>query len=551
MGAAQYVGRVGSLAVALGLGTAVFTGYGVASAAPDSSESSSGSSVSSSPSGPADTGARTNDAGGAPTSSGSSSSAPSRSTRTKRSAATESDGDESRGGAKHGATAVTAPSAASTSHTVHVRARSDDTTPGDKGPEDAASSGAAAVVAPPTDNPGTPTEPAGWILLSYARRELDDTLSPRLPSAKPAGSATSNGLVANVATLNQEVASPNLTQVNLAADTRPSVMSGDEQPVFTGQPTLVSDVFVAVLRIAHEVLGLFGVENVPPAQLPIFSDGTPPLLVTLGLNVQRSEFDGMPVYTLQQPGSTSEEVVVGLHGGAYVGQISLFQWWTYADVARDTGATVVVPVYPLAPEGTAAVVVPEMADFLSQLIDEHGSDNVSVFGDSAGGGLALAAVQELVRRGSPTPSRMVLLGPWLDATVSDPESQTIPDPILDAGVLKDAGVLWAGDLDPSDPLVSPLNGSLRGLPPTWVYTSSLDLLAPQTERLREQALADGLTNFNFVFREGEVHVWPTYPFLPETAADLSAIESELLGTDVKQPDPFRELVALILELVAL
>jgi len=388
-------------------------------------------------------------------------------------------------------------------------------------------------------------------LLSYARRELDDTLSPRLPSAKPAGSATSNGLVANVATLNQEVASPNLTQVNLAADTRPSVMSGDEQPVFTGQPTLVSDVFVAVLRIAHEVLGLFGVENVPPAQLPIFSDGTPPLLVTLGLNVQRSEFDGMPVYTLQQPGSTSEEVVVGLHGGAYVGQISLFQWWTYADVARDTGATVVVPVYPLAPEGTAAVVVPEMADFLSQLIDEHGSDNVSVFGDSAGGGLALAAVQELVRRGSPTPSRMVLLGPWLDATVSDPESQTIPDPILDAGVLKDAGVLWAGGLDPSDPLVSPLNGSLRGLPPTWVYTSSLDLLAPQTERLREQALADGLTNFNFVFREGEVHVWPTYPFLPETAADLSAIESELLGTDVKQPDPFRELVALILELVAL
>jgi acetyl esterase/lipase len=258
----------------------------------------------------------------------------------------------------------------------------------------------------------------------------------------------------------------------------------------------------------------------------------------------------MPVYTLQQPGSTSEEVIVGLHGGAYVGQISLFQWWTYADMARDTGATVVVPVYPLAPEGTAAVVVPKMADLLSQLIDQHGSENVSILGDSAGGGLALAAVQELVRRGSPTPSRMVLLGPWLDATVSDPESDTIPDPILDADVLRDAGVLWAGGLNPADPLVSPLNGSLSGLPPTWVYTSSLDLLAPQTLRLREQALAEGLTNFTFVLRKGEIHVWPTYPFLPETAADLSDIESQLLGTEVKQPDFFRELFELIEGLIA-
>jgi triacylglycerol lipase len=607
MGAAQYVGRVGGLALALGLGTAVFTGNGVASAAPNSGGSSSESSVStSSTSGPVDTGAQTSSgptasestptgeaaSAAATTSSGSSSSTPSRSTRRK-----------------YGSTVATAAPSASTSRTVHGRSGIDDTTPRGKGSvsgpgssaatstatsprttsteetEGAASSSAAAAttqtapqaepIAPAEalqrvsmriatlisdvldtsafggDKPGIPAEPAAWILLSHARRELEGTLSTGIPSPKTAGSATTNGIVANTTTLNQDIAASNVTQVNLPAATQLSAIPGAERPVFVGQPSLVSDALVAVLRIAHDVLSLFGVENVPPAQLPIFSDGTPPFFVTLGLNVQRTEFDGMPVYTLQQPGSTSEEVVVGLHGGAYVGQISLFQWWTYADIARDTGATVVVPIYPLAPEGTASVVVPKMADFLSELIDQHGSENVSLLGDSAGGGLALAAVQELVRRGSATPGRMVLLGPWLDATVSDPESQTIQDPILDAGVLRDAGVLWAGGLNPADPLVSPLNGSLSGLPPTWVYTSSLDLLAPQTLRLREQALAEGLTNFTFVFREGEIHVWPTYPFLPEAAADLPAIETELLGTDVVQPDLFRELVALIQGLLAL
>lgn len=57
MGAARYIGRVGSLAVALGVGTAVATGYGVAAADDTSSTSSSGSSASSSSGGSPSSGA--------------------------------------------------------------------------------------------------------------------------------------------------------------------------------------------------------------------------------------------------------------------------------------------------------------------------------------------------------------------------------------------------------------------------------------------------------------------------------------------------------------
>ncbi|SEH64503.1 alpha/beta hydrolase fold [Mycolicibacterium rutilum] len=65
-------------------------------------------------------------------------------------------------------------------------------------------------------------------------------------------------------------------------------------------------------------------------------------------------------------------------------------------------------MYGLAPHSTAGVEVPRIADLLSAVIDEHSAKQVTVYGDSAGGGLALAAGQELVRRGSPTPASLVL-----------------------------------------------------------------------------------------------------------------------------------------------
>ena len=98
---------------------------------------------------------------------------------------------------------------------------------------------------------------------------------------------------------------------------------------------------------------------------------------------ERDAFTGLPYYPVN------------------VYQPTIFHWLNYAAMARDTGATVVVPLYPLAPQGTAATDVPAMADLISSQIDQHEAENVSVYVDSSGGGLALAAVQELVRRGDP------------------------------------------------------------------------------------------------------------------------------------------------------
>ena len=314
-----------------------------------------------------------------------------------------------------------------------------------------------------------------------------------------------------------------------------SVLTADPQSAataaaatFSGQPSIVSRVVAAALRVA-KFLGLDYETHVAPL---IVSD-SPPWFTTLGLNVQRSEFDGMPVYTISSP-NPSGKYVVAIHGGSYVLQPNTFvHWLDYAAMARDTGATVVVPIYPLAttPEGRAGTVVPAMADLISSEIDQHGAENVSVYGDSAGGGLALAAVQELVRRGDPVPSHMVLISPWLDVTLSNPAIQRSTTHYLNASLLRKDGQLWAGDLDLTDPRVSPLYGSLAGLPPTAVYAGSLETLAPDVLVLQDNALAQG-ADITFVLRKGELHDWPALWFLPEAQAVLPDIYRQL-GVDAE------------------
>jgi len=250
--------------------------------------------------------------------------------------------------------------------------------------------------------------------------------------------------------------------------------------------------------------------------------------------IERTEFDGMPVWSLA-PKHAGDKVVVALHGGAYVGQVSVFHWWMYTDMARNTGATVGVPLYTLAPKGTAATEVPRTADFISTMIDDHGAGNVSVLGDSAGGGLALAAVQELVHRNATTPGRLVLLAPWLDVSMSDPRSAQIDDPLLDIPNLTRAGQKWAaGPQDVANPLASPLFGSLDGLPPTYVYSSSRDLLTVDTLRLRDRVLAEDIPDVTFRLRNGLIHDYATFLFLPDARAERTNIYGDLLGTVVLQ-----------------
>jgi acetyl esterase/lipase len=299
--------------------------------------------------------------------------------------------------------------------------------------------------------------------------------------------------------------------VNFVVGVNPEASALGVAVGFSGQPSLLMRIAVLALRLAKPVEQLLGIDFTTTIA-PAIASTSPPWLLTLGLHVTKTDYDGMAVYEIASA-APSGDYVVAVHGGAYAVQPTLLHWLSYTTMVRATNATVVVPIYPqISQGGNAAAVVPQIAGLISQEIGQYGADKVSVVGDSAGGGLALAAVQWMVSQNMPVPKSLVLQSPWLDVTMSNPAIATIDDPVLNRGELVTDGLAWAGDLSPTNPLVSPVYGSMAGLPPTYVYSGSDDLLSADVLVLQQKAIAAGAP-ISFILRSGEIHDWALLPIL--------------------------------------
>jgi len=177
-----------------------------------------------------------------------------------------------------------------------------------------------------------------------------------------------------------------------------------------------------------------------------------------------------------------------------------------------------VPRYPLAPEHTCEAGIACAVEAYEQLVGEYGAKSLLVMGDSAGGCLALATLQQT----PVAPAGLMLNSPWLDAGVSDPSQPEIErkDWLLNRFTLRTWGQWWAGSRDLSDPLVSPLFGDLSNLPPTLMFGGSADILVADSRRLA--AAAPG--KVRYIEEEGLMHVYPLIPFFPETGRAWTEIE---------------------------
>ena len=221
-----------------------------------------------------------------------------------------------------------------------------------------------------------------------------------------------------------------------------------------------------------------------------------PLIATAPSAVIRHEPDsacdatsskGFSIVTIQvaivgatQRAGILRDVIVAIPGGAYRGAAdghALGHLLVDGTTNRCDGRRTRLPVG----DGEVAQQARwslKIANLISDQIASHPNGRVGVYGDSAGGGLALSAIQRLVADNEPVPASLVLVSPLLDVTMSNPAIASVDDPVLDAAALRESGLKWAGPLDPKDPSVSPLYGSLERLPPTYVYSGSLDVLYP-------------------------------------------------------------------------
>jgi acetyl esterase/lipase len=212
--------------------------------------------------------------------------------------------------------------------------------------------------------------------------------------------------------------------------------------------------------------------------------------------------------------------VLFFHGGGFVNAITPYHWLFLARLVRAAGCTITVPVYELIPR----VRAPEAVASGLALVRALAAERPVLMGDSAGANLALAVAQAARDEGVPFAEDIVLLAPWADVSMRNPDIPAVApsDPMLSAEALAEAGRRYAGNDDPGAPPASPLHGDLANLGRLTVLTGTRDILNPDARRLRDLAEAAPGTSVDFVEAPEMLHDWMVLP-IPEAEAAVRRV----------------------------
>ncbi len=228
-------------------------------------------------------------------------------------------------------------------------------------------------------------------------------------------------------------------------------------------------------------------------------------------NVQISKYNDRSIFVIQPNQVESDKYILYFHGGSYMAEMTEAHWNFLDRIIQETGYSIIVPDYPLTPKYNYKDVFEMVVPMYQEIINKIAPEKIIMMGDSAGGGLALALEEKLGEEEIQVPSKLILISPWLDVTMSNPQIENIEkyDKDLNKEALKVAGVAYAGLDGMENYLVNPINGPLDKLKNVIIYTGTYDILNPDVKLLSENAKNIGI---DIKIKEYETagHIWIIY-----------------------------------------
>ena len=256
---------------------------------------------------------------------------------------------------------------------------------------------------------------------------------------------------------------------------------------------------------------------------------TIPSSVSLKSTVGEEIVDGRQVFHVNQR-PINDRVVIYLHGGCFLNQPTADHWKFIDTIAQRTRAEILMPLYPLAPVHGAVETLEFLEKVYCTAAEKYGYANITLMGDSCGGGIAASFAEHLPSLGLEQPGHLILISPLVDVALRNPDiiQYEAADPILGVQGLQKLGFIWAKDLDLNDYRVSPVNGEVRTLRNVIVFVGTREILYPDARLFYDRVNATGVHAELYIGR-GLNHCYPLQP-IPEAKWAIDRMV-ELICTD--------------------
>lgn len=232
-----------------------------------------------------------------------------------------------------------------------------------------------------------------------------------------------------------------------------------------------------------------------------------------------------PVYAIGANIESCKQIVVYFHGGGFIsGNLAAYSGFCEDLVAKLKPHTCILfPEYPLAPEVNLSKIFEtgyKTLEWTASL-----SKPYAVAGDSAGGGVALAAVQRICQTKLTTPSSLVLFSPLCDIEGDRKQRQKNDktDAFLTTAVVKWSVSKALCGVDPGE--INPINGSFSNLCPVLLLCSKDEVLHADALKVYHACQKEKI-KIHFVEHPTGLHACALYSrFCDEGMAELDLAAS--------------------------
>jgi monoterpene epsilon-lactone hydrolase len=249
---------------------------------------------------------------------------------------------------------------------------------------------------------------------------------------------------------------------------------------------------------------------------------------TLPADVRTEQVDanGVPAEWTMTPSANADRVIMFLHGGAYISGSIASHRHVMAELGREAEARTLALGYRLAPEYPFPAALDDaLAGYRFLLSSGFDPAGLTLAGESAGGGLAIATLLSLRDAGAPLPGSVWCSSPWVNLEMSGATmaSKAAVDPLIQKPYLVETAAAYLHGADPRSPLVSPIHGDLHGLPTMLIQVGSAETLLSDSIRLAAVA-GEADVNVTLQVWPGMIHAWHLfYPQLAEGRRALAAV----------------------------